>query len=114
MSIVKRLGNILKSHIGSLDLFDEKGRLDDIPINPTNQVKEDLTKDPTALRYYSNLELPYGASMKEIKKSYLKLLKQYHPDLHHADKEKREIAQKITTQLNEAYTFFKNNGSYQA
>ena len=40
--------------------------------------------------YYEVLGLQKGASDDEIKKSYRKLAKQYHPDLHPGDKECEE------------------------
>ncbi len=56
--------------------------------------------------YYQNLEVPQGATFEEIKKSYRKLMKVYHPDLYHNDPEKFEMAQKVSSQLNEAYVYF--------
>ena len=49
--------------------------------------------------YYEVLGLSKGASDDEIKKSYRKLAKQYHPDLHPGDKECEERFK----ELNEAY-----------
>ncbi|MCH9046084.1 MAG: J domain-containing protein [SAR324 cluster bacterium] len=65
--------------------------------------------DPKALEYYSNLEVPYGSDLETVRAAYRKLLRKYHPDLHHADEEKRKIAQQITTQLNDAYTYLKQS-----
>lgn len=56
--------------------------------------------------YYANLELNYGASFDQIKASYKRLMKRYHPDLHHGDPEKKRIADKIVSRLNEAYRYF--------
>jgi len=56
--------------------------------------------------YYQNLELPYGAPFADIKKSYRRLMKIYHPDLYHNDSEKFEMAQQVSSQLNEAYVYF--------
>jgi hypothetical protein len=71
--------------------------------------------DPKALEYYSNLEVPYGSNLETVRAAYRKLLRKYHPDLHHADEEKRKIAQQITTQLNDAYTYLNRslNGKNQ-
>ena len=51
-------------------------------------------------------ELPYGASFDEIKKSYRKLLKKYHPDKFHNDEKKYKIAQDLVDKLNMAYNYF--------
>jgi DnaJ-domain-containing protein 1 len=56
--------------------------------------------------YYANLELVAGASFEQIKVAYKKLLKKYHPDLYHQDKEKKEYANKIAIKLNEAFNYF--------
>ena len=45
--------------------------------------------------YYEVLGLSKGASDDEIKKSYRKLAKQYHPDLHPGDKECEERFKEI-------------------
>lgn len=58
--------------------------------------------------YYANLELSSGAPFAEIKKSYRRLMKIYHPDLYHNDKEKFEMAQEVSRQINEAYVYFEN------
>ncbi len=50
--------------------------------------------------YYEVLGLSKGASDDEIKKSYRKLAKQYHPDLHPGDAE----AEKNFKEVNEAYS----------
>ncbi len=65
--------------------------------------------NPKAVEYYSNLEVPYGSGLKTVRAAYRKLLRKYHPDLHHADEETRKIAQQITTQLNDAYTYFERS-----
>lgn len=56
--------------------------------------------------YYGYLELPMGAPFEEIKKSYRKLMKVYHPDLYHNDPEKHKMAQEVSQKLNEAYVYF--------
>ena len=56
--------------------------------------------------YRANLEVSKEAGFVEIKASYRALMRRYHPDLHGGDIEKREYAEKITAQLNEAYSYF--------
>jgi len=52
--------------------------------------------------YYSMLEIPSRATLSQIKKSYRRLVRLYHPDLH---KETRDTRIK---QLNEAYEVLSN------
>jgi len=56
--------------------------------------------------YYSDLELKPGATFKEIKSSYRRLVKMYHPDLFQNDPKKKEIADEVTRKINEAYNYF--------
>jgi DnaJ-domain-containing protein 1 len=56
--------------------------------------------------YYQALEVAPGASFDEIKASYKKLVKKYHPDLFHNNPEKRRYAEIVTQKINEAYTYF--------
>ena len=59
-------------------------------------------------QFYANLELTEGASFEEVKKAYKTLMKKYHPDKHHGDPIKTEVAEEITKKLNEAYNYFEN------
>lgn len=77
----------------------------------------DLTDLPPQKRrefrqYYANLELPFGASLDEVKRSYRRLMRQYHPDKHQADPARRELAtqlsQKLTVAYNELNKLLKN------
>ena len=52
------------------------------------------------MNYYDVLGIDKNASQKEIKSSYKKLIKRYHPDLYPGNTKKAEI---ITRNLNEAY-----------
>ncbi len=52
---------------------------------------------------YSNLGVPPEASMEDIKKSYKKLLKKYHPDNYPEGSEKQKLATEITKKLNISY-----------
>lgn len=65
--------------------------------------------DSKVVDYYMNLELSYGASLQEVRSAYKRLLREYHPDLHHGNPEKQRIAAQITVRLNEAYAYLNNN-----
>lgn len=63
-------------------------------------------------RYYADLEVPYGSSFEEVKKSYRRLVKIYHPDLYQ-DPEKQKVAQEVTRKINEAYNYFESKKNRQ-
>lgn len=52
---------------------------------------------------YANLELAFGASFAEVKKSYKRLIKKYHPDRFINDPEKQSVATEITQKLNTSF-----------
>jgi curved DNA-binding protein CbpA len=53
--------------------------------------------------YYDILEISYNATDKEIKKSYLKLAKKYHPDVY-----KSTVNAEHFKKVNEAFSIIKN------
>lgn len=55
------------------------------------------------LRWYRTLELQPGATLEEVRKSYRRLLKQYHPDRFNRDPEKHRVATEVTRNITEAY-----------
>lgn len=54
-------------------------------------------------RWYKTLELEPGADLEQVRKSYRRLMRQYHPDRFASDPEKYEAATKIATRITEAY-----------
>ncbi len=54
------------------------------------------------LKHYQALELPYGATLVEVKMSYKRLAKKYHPD-RFQDAAKREDATELLKLLNASY-----------
>jgi DnaJ-domain-containing protein 1 len=62
-----------------------------------------VTEEEKIRVYYANLELPIGASLAEVKASYRRLMRRYHPDLHQTDKDKAEIANRLAQELRVAY-----------
>lgn len=57
------------------------------------------------MNYYKILNLSPNASHQQIKSSYKKMVKQYHPDLYVGDK---EFAEQKIKQINEAYDILSN------
>ena len=96
--MIKRLFNIARSEFNGLvqkkkstpllepDFFDIRQE----EINPL-------------AKYYANLEIPVGSDRETIKTAWKTQMKKYHPDLHGNDSKKKQIAEKLTRQLNEAY-----------
>jgi curved DNA-binding protein CbpA len=54
-------------------------------------------------QYYANLELPFGADLDQVKQAYRRLMRQYHPDKHHADAARRQLATQLSQKLTVAY-----------
>ncbi len=52
---------------------------------------------------HAQLEVPYGASFEEIKKSFRRLMRKYHPDLHIGNPQKHKTATQLTMSLTQAY-----------
>ncbi len=58
-------------------------------------------------QYYANLELPFGASFDDVKQSYRRLMRVYHPDKHQDDPARRQLATKLSQKLTKAYNELK-------
>lgn len=113
MSFLKRLKNIIISNINfkndkiNVSGFEEfqgfrnTENFENLSMNYAPNTKNTLEEE-----YYANLELPYGSSFDEIKTSYRKLLKKYHPDKFYNDEKKLQLAQEVVTKLNLAYNYF--------
>jgi DnaJ-domain-containing protein 1 len=52
---------------------------------------------------YAQLEVPYGAPFDEVKKSFRRLMRKYHPDLHLGNPAKHKTATQLTMSLTQAY-----------
>jgi DnaJ-domain-containing protein 1 len=52
---------------------------------------------------YAQLEVPFGASFDEVKKSFRRLMRKYHPDLHLGNPQKHKTATQLTMSLTQAY-----------
>jgi len=62
-----------------------------------------MNKDP-----YKVLNIEPGATKKEIKEAYNKLVKKYHPD-YYKEKHMKELAEQKMKEINEAYDYVVNN-----
>lgn len=76
-----------------------------------NSYKSTSQSNDQEAKYYAWLELPYGSSFEDIKKSYKALMKKYHPDNFHNNETKRQTAEKLSQKLNEAYQYFEKKYS---
>ena len=110
--MIKRLFNIAKSNIGYY--LDKKNSvLEEPPIidpvqdwdqaNSETKYENPKDSDDPFAKYFANLELPITANRREVKASWKRLMKKYHPDLHSTDPQKREIATELSQGLTEAY-----------
>ena len=59
--------------------------------------------DESLRRDYANLEVPFGADIEDVRRSYKSLVLRYHPDRFAADPEKQAIALEITKKINESF-----------
>ena len=98
--MIKRLFNIARAEFNDLM---QKNKSADAPLPEPDffEVRQEES-DPLA-KYYANLEIPVGSDQETIKTAWKTQLKKYHPDLHGSDPKKKQIAEELTRQLNEAY-----------
>lgn len=61
------------------------------------------TPEAERIRWYRTLELEPGADLAAVRKSYRRLLKQYHPDKFAKDPEKYKAATEVTRNITAAY-----------
>jgi len=59
--------------------------------------------DTEVRRWYANLELPYGAPSAEVRAAYRRLMRRYHPDMHHGNPEAEKAATELSQALRRAY-----------
>lgn len=117
MSLLRRLADLARSHLqvpesspgpgcGAEPAFEpgptfESGST--FESGPTFESGTAGTADPQLAGYYANLELPYGATLPQVRSAWRRLMKQYHPDLHSRDPDKRKVADELTARLTDAY-----------
>src|SRR6185295_13687877 len=59
--------------------------------------------DDALRKAYAALEVPAGSDFDTVKKSYRRLMRKYHPDLHTGAPEKSRAATDLTQRLTQAY-----------
>ena len=69
----------------------------------TSTKKEQRPPDPGLRQDYVNLEVPFGADVEVVKKSYKSLMMKYHPDKYAGNPEKQKVALEITKKINESF-----------
>ena len=100
--MIKRLFNIARAEFNDLA---QKNKTTDSPLPEADLFdthQEDTISDPLS-KYYANLEIPVGSDRETIKYAWKTQMKKYHPDLHSSDPEKKQTAEELTRQLNQAY-----------
>ncbi len=113
MSLMHRLGRILKSNVTDLkerlSHTEQAAKADYTTFKDNREDHSGRTGnsvDAKEAEYLANLELSEGASFQEIKDAYKRLIRKFHPDLHAQDVDKKEFAKLITQRLNEAMDYF--------
>jgi len=59
--------------------------------------------DDAIRKAYAALEVPAGSDFETVRKSYRRLMRKYHPDLHGGTPEKSRAATDLTQRLTQAY-----------
>ena len=103
--MIKRLFNIARAELND---WEQKRKSTDAPEPdhfeiPREEFRQDETRSDPLAKYYANLEIPIGSDRETIKAAWKTQMKKYHPDLHGSDPKKKQIAEELTRQLNQAY-----------
>ena len=97
MDLLARLFRVVRAHTATSEPCEAYEHWQPPPPPPAP------AEDPVLAGYYANLELPYGATLEEVKAAWKRLMKQYHPDRHAQEPAKREVANALCAQLTHAY-----------
>jgi hypothetical protein len=76
---------------------ESKGRRQQQSARPHPPVDESLRQD------YALLEVPFGADIETVRKSYKRMVLAYHPDRFGNDPEKQKIALEMSKKINESF-----------
>ena len=110
MDILQRLYRIARSQVANDEYLDPPlaGAQYARPAD-SDPVSERPPQDAELARCYANLEIPYGSDIETARRSWKRLLKKYHPDLHAGDPHKRRVADQLTAELTLAYRHIENS-----
>ncbi|MCB0516745.1 MAG: J domain-containing protein [Chitinophagales bacterium] len=108
----QRIWRILKAEINHI--FEEKNTATTSQQQWEQQYKDTnyqqthtSPQEERKAKAYAVLELPYGSSWEAVKKSFKRLMLQYHPDKFHNDAEKKDKARIVSQKIIEAYEYLK-------
>jgi hypothetical protein len=59
--------------------------------------------DESLRQDYANLEVPFGADIETVRKSYKALILKYHPDKYATNPDRQRVALEITKKINESF-----------
>lgn len=91
-----------------LDEYLRTGR--DAPRAAGARPRAQTAPDDSLRGDYANLEVPFGADIEEVKRSYKSLILRYHPDRFAADPQKQRIALEITKKINQSFERIRGQG----
>ena len=104
MSIASRIWRLVKtefnSRLGRFEKATFNRPFEDEPRSASHQKVS--TEESKRATYYRILELPNGAPLYNVKASYKRLMKKYHPDKFQ-NEEQKATATELVKKLNEAY-----------
>ena len=131
MDIFDRLGNLIRTILDDIPAGDDSGgslrggspyRNDPDMHEAWEELENYMSKDepankhgsnaafaselagvPESLRKdFTNLEVPFGAPLTDVRLSYKKLMTAFHPDRHSADPDRFRTATEVTKKLNQS------------
>ena len=99
----KELDDFLRADAGRAERGNERRST-----RPARAPDESLRQD------YANLEVPFGADMETVRKSYKRLVLAYHPDRHSGNTEQQRIALEITKKINSSFERLRGRQEHDA
>ena len=108
MSLFRRFGRIVTSHLKDLPFRQTPAHSESSFSDSWKGAAESSSPPSQEDEFRANLEVGPHATLADIRLSYKRLMKQYHPDFHATDLQKREMAHAIAQRLNEAMDYFES------